>query len=144
MDVLTPFQATWYPRVLAVLRIVTGYLFITHGTAKHLKIPHVAMFDQLQVLSLPGIAGILELVGGALMIIGLFTRPTAFVLSGLMAAAYFIGHASRGTPLVPMLNGGELAVLYCFVFLFFWIAGAGAWSVDAMRKGRVVPPEVRP
>ncbi len=144
MDVLTPFQATWYPRVLALLRIVTGYLFIAHGTAKHLKIPHVAMFDQLQTFSLPGIAGILELVGGALMILGLFTRPTAFVLSGLMAAAYFIGHASRGTPLVPMLNGGELAVMYCFVFLFFWIAGAGAWSVDSMRARRVVPPEVRP
>lgn len=144
MDVLTPFQATWYPRVLALLRIVAGDLFITHGMAKHLKIPHVAMFDQLQVLSLPGIAGILERVGGALMVIGLFTRPTAFVLSGLMACAYFIGHASRGTPLVPMLNGGELAVLYCFVCLFFWIAGAGAWSVDSMRARRVVPAEVHP
>ena len=145
MDVMTPFQAAWYPRVLALLRIVTGFLFIQHGTAKYLKLPHVAMFDNLQPMSLPGIAGILELVGGALILIGLFTRPTAFVLSGLMAFAYFLGHASRGNPLVPMLNGGELAVMWCFVFLFFWIAGAGAWSVDALRaRNRVVPAAVRP
>jgi putative oxidoreductase len=87
----------------------------------------------------------LELVGGALIIVGFLTRPTAFVLSGLMAAAYFIGHASRGTPLVPMLNGGELAVMYCFVFLFFWIAGPGAWSIDAMLgRNRVAVPPPRP
>ena len=145
MDVMTPFQAAWYPRVLAVLRIITGFLFIQHGTAKYLKMPHVAMFDNLQPMSLPGIAGMLELVGGALIIVGFLTRPTAFVMSGLMAAAYFIGHASRGTPLVPMLNGGELAVLYCFVFLFLWISGPGAWSIDAMmRRNREAVPAVRP
>ena len=144
MDVMTPFQAAWYPRVLALLRIITGFLFIQHGTAKYFKIPYVAMFDKLQPMSLPGIAGMLELVGGALIIVGFLTRPTAFVMSGLMAAAYFIGHASRGTPLVPLLNGGELAVLYCFVFLFFWIAGAGAWSVDAMmQRNRGASPGVR-
>ncbi len=136
MTTMTPFQARWYPYALALLRIVAGYLFIAHGTAKHLKFPHVPMFDQLQALSLPGIAGMLELVGGALLILGLFTRPVAFVLSGLMAAAYFIGHASKGNPLVPMLNGGELAVLYCFVFLFIWIAGGGAWSLDNLIKAR--------
>jgi putative oxidoreductase len=138
METHSPFQATWYPRVLAALRIVAGYLFIAHGTAKHLKIPHVAMFDQLQAFSLPGIAGMLELAGGALLIVGLFTRPTAFVLSGLMAFAYFIGHASRGNPLVPMLNGGELAVLYCFLFLFMSVAGGGTWSLDELlrRRGR--------
>ena len=91
------------------------------------------MFDGVQLLSMAGIAGLLEIVGGALMLIGLFTRPTAFVLSGEMAFAYFIGHASKGNALVPLLNGGELAVLYCFVFLYFAVAGAGAWSVDAMR-----------
>ena len=145
MDVMTPFQAAWYPRVLALLRIITGFLFIQHGTAKYLKMPHVAMFDNLQPMSLPGIAGMLELVGGALFIVGFLTRPTAFILSGLMAAAYFIGHASRGTPLVPMLNGGELAVLYCFVFLFFWISGPGAWSIDGMmRRNRDGGPAVRP
>ena len=131
----------WRPRVLAVLRIVTAYLFIQHGTAKLLGVPHVAMFDGVQLLSLAGIAGLIEIVGGALMLIGLFTRPTAFVLSGEMAFAYFIGHASKGNALVPMLNGGELAVLYCFVFLYFAAAGAGAWSVDGMRAGsrRSVP-----
>jgi putative oxidoreductase len=85
-------------------------------------------------MSLAGVAGILELVGGALFILGLFTRPVAFILSGEMAFAYFIGHAPKGSMLMPMLNGGELAVLYCFLFLFFAAAGAGAWSVDdAMR-----------
>lgn len=121
---------TWQPRLLAVLRIVTAYLFLQHGTAKLLGIPHVAMFDGLQVFSLIGFAGILELVGGVLLLIGFLTRPVAFVLSGEMAFAYFIGHASKGSVLVPMLNQGELAVLYCFVFLYFAVAGAGAWSVD--------------
>lgn len=130
------FFATWTPRAQGLLRIVTGYLFLTHGTAKLLGMPHVAMFDNLQLVSLIGLAGILELVGGALILIGLFTRPVAFILSGEMAFAYFLGHASRGNPLVPMLNQGELAVLYCFVFLFFAAAGAGAWSADAMRAGR--------
>jgi putative oxidoreductase len=133
---LTASQSKWYAYALGALRIVSGYLFIAHGTAKHLKIPHVAMFDQLQMFSLPGIAGLLELAGGALLIVGLFTRPTAFVLSGLMAFAYFIGHASKGNPLVPLLNGGELAVLYCFLFLFLSVAGGGAWSLDNLIRSR--------
>ena len=129
------FFNTWQPRVLALLRIVTAYLFLQHGTAKLLGIPAVEMFKAgVPLLSMSGVAGLLELVGGALMLIGLFTRPTAFILSGQMAFAYFIAHASRGNALVPMLNGGELAVLYCFVFLYFAVAGAGAWSVDAMRN----------
>jgi len=136
MTTLSPFMATWYPRVLGLLRIVTGYLFIAHGTAKHFGLPHVAMFDGLQAMSLPWIAGWIEVVGGALIILGLFTRPTAFILSGLNAFAYFIGHASQGNVLVPMLNGGELAVLYCFLFLFFSVAGAGAWSVDSVIEER--------
>ena len=139
METMTPFQTTWYPRALGLLRIVTGYLFVWHGAAKHLKTPHIPMFDGLQAMSLSWIAGWLELIGGALIILGLFTRPTAFLMSGTMAAAYFIGHASRGTPHLPILNGGELAVLYCFVFLFFWLSGPGAWSVDAMIKGRRMP-----
>jgi putative oxidoreductase len=132
------FFATWTPRVQSVLRIVAAYLFLTHGTAKLLGMPHVAMFDNLQVMSLIGFAGVLELVGGALLLIGLFTRPVAFILSGEMAFAYFMGHASKGFVLVPMLNQGELAVLYCFVFLFFAFAGGGAWGVDAMRVRRPV------
>ena len=125
---------TWKPRALAVLRIVAAYLFITHGTAKLFGVPHQVMFDGLQLLSLTGVAGMLEFAGGVVLLIGLFTRPAAFVLCGLMAVAYFMAHASQGNVLVPMLNKGELAVLYCFVFLYFAVAGAGAWSVDAMRR----------
>ena len=128
--------AAWSPRAQALLRIVTAYLFLLHGTAKLLHVPHVAMFDALPLMSLAGLAGVLEIVGGVLLILGLFTRPVAFVLSGEMAVAYFVGHASHGNVLVPMLNQGESAVLFCFVFLFFAAAGAGAWSLDAARKGR--------
>ena len=121
------FLTNWQPRLLAVLRIVTAYLFVQHGTAKLLGFPAVDMFkDGVPLLSLAGIAGLLEIVGGALLLIGLFTRPTAFVLSGQMAVAYFIAHANQGHVLTPMLNGGELAVLYCFVFLYLAVAGAGA------------------
>jgi putative oxidoreductase len=130
-------QATlqsWTPRALAVLRIVTAYLFLSHGTSKLFGVPHEPMFDGLQVFSLIGLAGILELAGGVLLLVGLFTRPVAFVLSGEMAVAYFMGHASQGHALVPMLNQGELAVLYCFVFLYFAFSGPGAWSVDAVRR----------
>jgi len=130
----TVFFETWRPRALAVLRIVTAYLFVTHGTAKLLGIPHQDSFNGLKLLSLVGVAGILELVGGTLMLIGLCVRPVAFVLCGFMAVAYFMSHASQGNVLVPMLNKGELAVVYCFVFLYFSAAGAGAWSVDAMRR----------
>jgi putative oxidoreductase len=130
------FRETWAPRALAALRIVTGYLFLQHGTAKLLGVPHVAMFDHLSLFSLIGLAGVLELVGGALIVLGLFTRPAAFILSGEMAVAYFMAHASHGNVLLPTLNEGEAAVLYCFVFLFLSVAGAGAWSVDSMRKSR--------
>ena len=132
----TAFFDLWQSRVLAVLRIVTAYLFMAHGTAKLFGMPHVAMFDGLQVMSLVGLAGILEVVGGVLLLIGLFTRPVAFVLCGFMAVAYFMAHANQGNALLPMLNGGELAVLYCFVFPYFVFSGAGAWSVDAALKRR--------
>ena len=127
---------SWRPRALAALRIVTGYLLIPHGTAKLFCAPHQAMFDGLQLFSLMGLAGVLEVFGGALFLIGLFTRPVAFVLCGFMAVAYFMAHASQGNVLLPMLNQGELAVLYCFVFLHFVFSGSGAWSVDAMRRTR--------
>ncbi len=128
------FFETWRPRALAVLRIITAYLFIPHGTAKLFGAPHQAMFDGLQLMSLMGLAGILEVGGGVLLLVGLFTRPVAFVLCGFMAVAYFMAHASQGNVLLPMLNQGELAVLYCFVFLYFVFAGAGVWSVDAARQ----------
>jgi len=124
--------ASWAPRLLSIMRIMTGLLLLQHGTAKLFKIPVIPTFANLSITSLPGIAGILELVGGVLIILGLFTRPTAFILSGMTAFAYFIAHAPRG--FYPILNGGELAALYCFVFLYLAAAGPGPWSVDAGRK----------
>ena len=136
MAIDTAFLQAWQPRALAVLRIVTGYLFIPHGTAKLFGVPHQAMFDDLRLMSLMGLAGVLEAFGGFLLMIGLFTRPVAFVQCGFMAVAYFMAHATQGSPLVPMLNQGDLAVLFCFVFLYLVFAGAGAWSVDAARLRR--------
>lgn len=123
------------PHALAVLRIVTAYLFIQHGTAKLFGVPHQAMFDDLQLFSLIGLAGVLEVGGGLLLLAGLFTRSTAFVLSGLMAVAYFMAHAAQGNVLAPMLNGGEVAALFSFIFLLFVFAGSGAWSLDERRRG---------
>lgn len=128
------FCDTWIPRVQGLLRIILGYLLIQHGSAKLFGVPHVAMFDGLNLVSLIGLSGILEFFGGVLLLLGLFTRPTAFILSGLMAFAYFLAHATQGMVLMPMMNGGELAVVYCFVFLFFAVAGAGDWSLDGRRK----------
>lgn len=123
----------YQPQALAVLRIVTAYLFLLHGSAKLLGAPHVAMFDNLQLMSLTGLAGVLELVGGALLLLGWFTRPVAFLLSGQMAVAYFMMHAKAGNFWLPLLNGGEAAVLFSFVFLYLFVAGPGAWSVDGRR-----------
>lgn len=132
MKLKQKFIDTWSPRLLAVLRIVTGLLFLEHGTAKLLGLPHVAMFDGLQLLSLMGLAGVLELSGGLLIVLGLFTRPVAFILSGQMAVAYFMAHAPQA--FLPLVNQGELAVLYCFVFLYLFIAGPGAFSIDSARN----------
>ena len=142
MAIETATLESWRPRALAILRIVTGYLLIPHGTAKLFGAPHQAMFDGLQLMSLMGLAGVLEVFAGALFLIGLFTRPVAFVLCGFMAVAYFMAHGSQGNVLLPMLNQGELAVLWCFVFLYFVFAGAGAWSVDAMRRTRTTAPSM--
>lgn len=131
---ITPFQATWLPRALGALRIVAGYLFIAHGTTKMFQAPYIEMFADVPVASLAGIAGVLEVFGGALLMLGLLTRPAAFVLSGLMAFAYFIGHAAQGNVLLPILNGGELAALYSFVFLFISVAGPGSWSLDGFLR----------
>jgi putative oxidoreductase len=131
MEISQSFYAVWTPRILGILRIVTGFLFLQHGMEKLFGVPHDAMFDGLQLFSLMGLAGVLELGGGLLLIVGLFTRPTAFVLSGFMAVAYFMAHAPKGP--LPILNHGELAVVYCFVFLYLAVAGAGAFSIDAGR-----------
>jgi putative oxidoreductase len=121
----------WAPRVLSILRIVAALIFFEHGTQKLLGFPPAA--NAPAFLSLSWTAGLLELVGGALLILGLWTRPVAFILSGEMAFAYFIGHAPRS--FFPVLNGGDAAILYCFVFLLFVFTGPGAWSVDRTRAG---------
>jgi putative oxidoreductase len=126
------FLAPWSSQILSLLRIMTGLLFIAHGISKYFGFPHIEMFDDLQPMSVAGVAGILELVGGALIIVGLFTRPVAFILSGEMAVAYFLAHAPQNFH--PILNGGESAILFCFIFLYLAAAGAGAWSLDAMRR----------
>jgi len=125
------FSQTWSPRLLSALRVMTALLLLQHGTAKFFSFPHFDAFDNMQFVSLLGAAGVLEVLGGLLMLIGLFTRPVAFILSGFMAVAYFLAHAPQG--FYPMLNQGELAVLFCFVFLYFAAAGGGEWSVDAAR-----------
>lgn len=119
------------PVLLSVFRIMAALLILQHGTTKHLGIPAGPM-NGASLTSLGGIAGILELVFGALLVVGLFSRLSAFLLSGLMAAAYWIAHAPQG--FYPILNGGELAALYCFGFLYLAAAGPGPISVDALRK----------
>jgi putative oxidoreductase len=119
--------AAWTPRALSVLRMVTGLLFLEHGTGKLLGFPsseHAAP----TLFSLIGVQGVLELVGGFLILIGLFTRPVAFILAGDMAVAYFMAHAPKS--FFPTVNGGQLAILFCFVFLFLAFAGGGVWSAD--------------
>jgi putative oxidoreductase len=118
--------------LLAVLRLAVAILFMQHGGQKLFNYPPGHGTVPLQ--SLMGLAGVLELGGGALILVGLFTRPVAFILSGQMAVAYFMAHAKHG--LWPVENGGELAVVYCFIFLYLAAAGAGALSLDGLRKGR--------
>ena len=129
---MTEALAAWTPRALSVLRIVTGLLIIQHGMAKIIGFPAVPAFAKLEPLSLIGAAGFIELIGGALLILGLLTRPAAFILAGEMAFAYFIGHYPKGFH--PLINGGTLAALYCFTCLYLSTAGAGPWSVDASMK----------
>jgi putative oxidoreductase len=124
--------AAWTPRALSVLRIITGLMIIEHGMAKYVGFPAVPALANVQPLSMPGIGGMIELVGGALLILGLLTQPVAFILSGEMAVAYFMVHAPRS--FYPLINGGSLAIIYCFACLYLSTAGAGPWSVDAAMK----------
>jgi putative oxidoreductase len=125
---------SWAPDLLSVLRIVAAFLFIQVGSAKLFAFPGPIMpgGGTAPVSTLPGIAGLIEVVGGTLLLLGLFTRPVAFILSGEMAVAYFYGHAPQG--FWPVLNMGTDAVFYCFLFLFFSAAGPGPWSLDARLR----------
>jgi putative oxidoreductase len=125
------FLSRWSPQLLSILRIITALLFFAHGSGKLLGFPQVEMFAGVQLFSLMGFSGVLELVGGILLVIGLFSRLTAFILSGEMAFAYFMAHAPQNFH--PILNGGEGAILFCFIFLYIAAAGPGPWSVDASR-----------
>jgi putative oxidoreductase len=128
----------WAPRMLAVLRIVVALLFIEHGTQKLFGFPPPMGGEGPPLFSLLGLAAVLEFFGGLLVLVGLLTRPVAFLLAGEMAFAYFIAHAPKS--FFPALNGGDAAILYCFVFLYFWVAGPGAWSVDGARARRTDRP----
>jgi putative oxidoreductase len=133
----------WSSRVLSVLRIVAALLFIEHGTQKIFGFPPAQGPSAPFVLaSLLGLAGVLEFAGGIALLLGLLTRPIAFLLCGEMAVAYFKAHAPNG--FLPLANHGELAVLYCFLFLYFSFAGGGPWSIDAIIAGsrRFVSPEM--
>jgi putative oxidoreductase len=118
----------WQPQALAILRIVTGLTFLAHGLVKLIGFPAGAEPGQQELMTLLGVGSVLETVGGALIILGLFTRPTAFVLSGMMAVAYWMFHAPSSP--YPVINGGDAAILYCFIFLYFVTSGPGAWSLD--------------
>jgi putative oxidoreductase len=128
--------SAWSPYLLSTLRIVAAFLFVQFGTAKLFALPAAVIpgGGTVPVWSLPGFAGVLEAFGGALLLVGLFTRPVAFLVSGEMAFAYFIGHAPRG--FWPVLNEGNPAIMFCFVWLYVSAAGPGPWSLDALR-GRV-------
>jgi putative oxidoreductase len=129
-------ERAWGPRALSVLRIVAALLFIEHGSAKLFGFPDVPMFENLDLFSLLGLAGVLEFFGGLLLLVGLFTRPVAFILSGEMAFAYFMAHAPRD--FFPVINEGDAAILYCFIFLYIAIVGGGVWSVDYARGGKTI------
>jgi putative oxidoreductase len=133
----TDLQIVWAPRVLSILRIVAALIFMEHGTQKLLGFPPSDR-PAPELLSLSGVAGVLELFGGALLVLGLFTRPVAFILSGEMAFAYWMAHAPDS--FFPVNNGGDAAILYCFVFLYLAAAGGGAWSLDNAIRSRYAEP----
>lgn len=130
------FLAPYRPQLLSIFRIMAGLLVLQYGTAKIIGFPAVEQFANVAVGRWPTwYAGIIELIFGALLVVGLFSRISAFILSGLMAFAYFIGHAPHGM-FVPLANRGTLAILFCFAFLYLAAAGPGPWSADAITRGR--------
>jgi putative oxidoreductase len=134
------FMQSWSPRLLSILRIIAALLFMEHGLMKlfHFPMPQPGAPDPLPPLMM--VAALLEVVGGGMLALGLFTRPVAFIVSGEMAFAYFMAHASQS--IWPALNGGDAAILFCFVFLYLSAVGPGPWSVDAMRgRRRPIDPD---
>jgi putative oxidoreductase len=131
---MNSFLTSWSPRVLSILRIVAGFLMFWHGSQKLFNYP--ASAQPIEVNGLILAAGIIEVFGGILILVGLFTRPVAFLLSGTMAAAYFMAHAPSG--FLPLANHGELAAIYSFLYLYFVFVGSGVWSVDSLIR-RAVP-----
>ncbi len=129
-----PLPESWTPYLRSVLRIIVGFLFMAHGTQKLFAFPVAEPRDPVALVSLMGLAGVLEAFGGLLILLGLLTRPVAFLLAGEMAVAYFRAHAPQG--FWPILNRGELAVLYCFTFLYLAAVGGGPWSLDAWWLGK--------
>ena len=123
-------ETVWAPRALALLRIVAALIFMEHGTQKLFGFP-ASERGSAELFSLMGLAGVLETFGGILLVLGLFTRPVAFILSGMMAVAYWMAHAPQS--FFPVNNGGDAAILYCFIFLYLVVAGPGTWSIDARR-----------
>jgi putative oxidoreductase len=122
----------WQPIALSVLRFYTGLSILQHGTGKILGFPVVPSFAGVQIGSMSGIGGLIELIGGALFLLGLFTRPVAFILAGFTAVAFFMVHFPKS--FFPVVNGGELAAVYCFIFLYFIFSGAGPLSLDAILR----------
>ena len=120
----------YMPELLSIVRLLVGLLFLEHGTSKLFDFPHGPV--QPTMGSLIWVQGAIEVVGGALFAVGFLTRPVAFILAGDMAVAYFIAHASKG--FFPMLNGGDAAILYCFIFLIYFMAGPGRWAADGSVK----------
>ena len=131
------FSSRWSPRLLSVLRIMAAFVFMAHGTQKLFGLPGAGQHAPFHLISWFGIAGVLETFGGSLLFLGAFTRPVAFLLSGEMAVAYFKMHAKAG--FWPILNHGELPVLFCFLWLYLSATGGGPWSVDAWLKSRRTP-----
>ena len=132
MSIFEPARSPWPSRMLGVLRIVAGLMFVSFGTMKLLGFPPSPVpMPPISLASQMGIGGLLEVVGGAAIAVGVLTRPVAFVLAGEMAVAYWMFHAPRS--FYPLLNGGDAAILYCFVFLLFVFTGPGAWSIDRSR-----------
>jgi putative oxidoreductase len=125
-------MSKWSPLLLSVLRIITGFLFIEHGMQKIFNYPPSDKPMHFELMTVMGFSGVLEFVGGALILVGLFTRVAAFILSGEMAVAYFMVHAKGD--FWPIINKGEIAVLYCFVFLYLVFAGPGPLSLDGLIR----------